>query len=99
MESIDEVLKTEKVPPQNVDAEVAVLGAMLIEEDAIAQGIETLQPEAFYKEAHQKIFQAIQGLFNENKAVDLVTLTEALDRSRSLQAVGGPRYLAFLTTS
>ena len=99
METVDEVLKTEKVPPQNVDAEVAVLGAMLIEEDAIAQGIETLQPEAFYKEAHQKIFQAIQGLFNENKAVDLVTLTEALDRSGSLEAVGGPSYLAFLTTS
>ena len=92
------ILPKEKIPPQNIDAEVAVLGSMLIEEDAIALGIEMLGPECFYKDAHRRIFQSIIRLFNENKAVDLVTLTEVLYKEGTMDVVGGPSYLAYLTT-
>ncbi len=96
---LEDVLRREKLPPQNLDAEIAVLGSMLIEVDAIAEGIEMLAPENFYKDAHKKIFQCIINLFNENKAVDLVTLTDNLDKEGLLEEVGGASYLAFLTTA
>ncbi|MGH7197964.1 MAG: replicative DNA helicase [Candidatus Omnitrophota bacterium] len=99
MKNLAEIVQREKLPPQNIEAEVAVLGSMLIEEDAIARGIELLVPDAFYKEAHRKIFQRVIDLFNENKAVDLLTLTEILDKEGMLEDVGGPPYLAFLTTA
>ena len=97
-DSFESILPKEKIPPQNIDAEVAVLGSMLIEEDAIALGIEMLGPECFYKDAHRRIFQSIIRLFNENKAVDLVTLTEVLYKEGLMDVVGGPSYLAYLTT-
>jgi replicative DNA helicase len=99
MRSAEEILIREKLPPQNVEAEVAVLGSMLIEEDAISQAIEALTPDAFYKDAHKKIFQCIINLFNQNKAVDIVTLTEELYKEGLMDAVGGPSYLTFLTTA
>src|SRR3989338_3472482 len=99
MQDLQEVIQREKVPPQNLEAETAVLGSMLIEEDAIAQGIELLTPEAFYKDAHQKIFQSIINLFNENRAVDLITLTESLTKDGNLDDVGGASYLAYLTSA
>ncbi len=77
---------------------MAVLGSMLIEEDAIAHAIEFLTPDAFYKDAHKKIFQCVLNLFNENKAVDLLTLTDNLEKEGMLEAVGGPSVLAHLTT-
>ena len=89
----------EKMPPQNVEAEVAVLGSLLIEEDAIAHSIELLAPEYFYKDAHRKIFQSVIHLFNENKAIDLVTLTERMNQDGMLDEAGGPSYLSYLTTA
>ena len=99
IQNLEQLLQGEKVPPQNIDAEVSVLGSMLIEEDAVAQAIERLTPETFYKDAHKKIFQTLIDLFNENKPADLVTLTEHLDRKGLLDEVGGASYLAFLTTA
>ena len=61
----------EKVPPQNIEAETAVLGSMLIDEEAIPRGIEKLRPESFYHPPHRKIFQTIISLFEDNRAVDL----------------------------
>lgn len=98
-QNYEETLTREKLPPQNLEAEVAVLGSMLIEEDAIAQGIEVLSPEAFYKDAHKKIFQSIINLFNQNKAVDLVTLTDSLYKDGTIDEVGGASYLAYLTSA
>ncbi|PIU39957.1 MAG: replicative DNA helicase [Candidatus Omnitrophica bacterium CG07_land_8_20_14_0_80_50_8] len=72
---------------------------MLIEEDALAQAIEVLTPETFYKDAHKKIFQTLIDLFNENKPADLITLTDHLDRKGILDEIGGASYLAFLTTA
>ncbi|MBI1953275.1 MAG: replicative DNA helicase [Candidatus Omnitrophica bacterium] len=93
------VLETlEKVPPQNLEAEMAVLGSMLIDEQGLPIGLEFLKPSFFYREAHQKIFQAMTNLFSRQKAVDLVTLTEELKSSGLLEGVGGASYLASLTT-
>ncbi|MBI3316227.1 MAG: replicative DNA helicase, partial [Candidatus Omnitrophica bacterium] len=99
MRNLEELIQKEKVPPQNLDAEIAVLGSMMIEEDAMAQSVELLSPGYFYKDAHKKIFQCMTGLFNENKAIDLVTLTDRLEKESQLEDVGGPSYLAYLTTA
>ncbi len=96
--SLEAVFQKEKVPPHNLDAEESVLGSMLIDEDAMNQAIEILTPETFYKDAHRKIFQAIIILFNQNKAVDLVTLTEVLYKEDTIEDVGGAGYLAHLSS-
>ncbi len=97
--SVEEFTGREKLPPQNLEAEVAVLGSMMIEADAIATAIETLTPESFYKEAHRKIFKGVVSLFSDNKAVDLVTLTDVLTREGQIEEVGGVSYLAYLTAA
>ena len=99
MEILERDLKKERIPPQNIDAEVAVLGSMLIEEEAIPVAIENLTPEYFYKDTHKKIFQALINLFNANKAVDLLTLTDTIEKSGDISKVGGESYLAYLTTA
>ena len=87
----------ERVPPQNLEAEMAVLGCMLIEEDAIGTSIEHLSAPDFYKEAHQKIYASIVELYDQRKAVDLITLVEKLKNENTLDSVGGASYLAGLT--
>ncbi len=89
----------EKVPPQNLEAEIAVLGSMLLDRDAIASAIEVLEENAFYSEANKKIFQAIITLFDNNEAVDIVTLIEALNKRDILEDVGGPAYISELASS
>ncbi|MCX5711444.1 MAG: replicative DNA helicase [Candidatus Omnitrophica bacterium] len=89
----------EKIPPQNLEAEMAVLGSMLIDEEAISIAVETLESDLFYKDSHRKIFQAIVDLYNGNKAVDLITLTNELKRSGSLDEVGGASFLTALANS
>ncbi len=96
---LEESTLKEKLPPQNLEAERAVLGSMLIEEEAIALGIEMLTPASFYKDAHKKIFTAMVSLFNQNKAIDLVTLTDTLYKEGTMEEVGGASYLASLTTA
>jgi replicative DNA helicase len=90
--------KSGRVPPQATDVEKAVLGAMLIEREAIPQAVEVLPPEAFYAAKHEKIYSAILSLFERGNPVDLVTLTEELKRRDQLDDVGGPYYLTELTT-
>jgi len=92
-------ISLEKVPPQNLDAEMAVLGSMLLDEDAISVAIESLDKDYFYKDTHKKIFAAISDLYNANKAVDLITLTDELKRSGLLDEVGGPSFLTDLANS
>ncbi len=86
-----------RVPPQAVDVEMSVLGAMLIEKEAIARALDLLNEDAFYKEAHRLIFQAMVALFDRSEPVDLVTLTEELRRRGVLEKVGGSYYLTELT--
>jgi len=86
-----------KVPPQAVDLEEAVLGAMMLEKDPLTAVIEILKPEIFYKEAHQIIFSAIQKLFASTEPVDILTVTESLRKTGELDPVGGPYYITMLT--
>ncbi len=88
----------EKIPPQSLEAEAAVLGSMLLDHDAIGQAIELLNASHFYKEAHKKIFSAIIKLFDENNAVDLITVIEELRKTSSLDEVGGPAYITGLAS-
>jgi replicative DNA helicase len=87
-----------RVPPQAVDVEMAVLGGMLLEKEAIAKAIEVLDETAFYKPAHQYIFSAMIGLFERSEPVDLITLIEELRRRAQLEKIGGEFYLTELTT-
>lgn len=89
----------DKIPPQNLDAEMAVLGSMLLDEEAVSVAAEKLDATCFYKDAHRKIFQAIIALYNTNKAVDLITLTNALKIEGSLDDIGGASYLTSLANA
>ena len=89
----------EKVPPQNLEAEMSVLGSMLMEEEAIAQAIEFLEEKSFYHKAHRKTFSAILSLYDKDGAVDLITLTEQLRKQGDLEEVGGAAYLTSLMNS
>ncbi len=94
-----ETLQFEKVIPHNLEAETSVLGSMIIDRDAVAVAIQSLQSESFYKEANQKIFSAIVSLYDKNKAVDVLTLVEELKRRGDLDTAGGASYIALLTSS
>jgi len=86
-----------KLPPQALDLEEAVLGAMLIDKKGVDEVIDVLQPEAFYKTAHQYIFEAILLLFESTDPIDLLTVSSALRKAERLEAVGGDFYLVQLT--
>ena len=85
------------VPPQALELEEAVLGALMLEKDAVIEVQGILTPETFYKEAHQIIYRAITELSMELKPIDLYTVSEKLKQTRKLTAVGGASYLAQLT--
>ena len=89
----------ERVPPQNIEAEQAVLGAMLIEKEAIARVTELLKGGDFYREAHRLIFEAMLDLYNRNEAVDMITVIELLKREDNLEKVGGIAYVTSLANS
>ncbi len=89
----------EKLPPQNLEAEMAVLGSMLMDEDAISSATELLDKDSFYKDTHKKIFEAIRNLYNANKAVDIITLTDELKRNLTLDEIGGASFLTALVNS
>jgi len=89
----------DKIPPQNLEAEMAVLGSMLLDEEAISIAVEALDSNYFYKDHHKKIFEAILQLYNANKAVDLITLTNELKRTNALDEIGGASFLAALANA
>jgi len=88
----------EKLSPQSLEGEMAVLGSMLIDEEAIGVAVETLSKDYFYKDIHRKIFEAILDLYSSNKAVDLITLTDELKRRGILEEIGGASYLTSLAS-
>ncbi len=87
-----------KVPPQAIDMEEAVLGAIMLEKEAVITILDILKPESFYKDAHKKIFKAISDLSMREYPVDLYTVTEELRNHNELESVGGPVYLTQLTS-
>jgi len=86
-----------KMPPQDVELEEVVLGAMLLEKDAFAVVSELLNSDCFYRETHQTIFEAITNLFTGDHPIDMLTVTEELRRMGKLEEAGGAYYIAQLT--
>ena len=90
--------RIERMPPQSIEVEQAVLGAMMIEQRAIGRAFEFLDESCFYSAPHSLIFKAILSLYERGEAVDQLTLAEELKRSDQLEAAGGVVYLAKLAT-
>jgi len=89
----------QRLPPQNLEAEVSVLGGVLLENEALNRVLEVIKEEDFYRESHRKIFSAILQLYERAEPVDLVTLCEALKKREELEGVGGIDYLNALVNS
>ena len=89
--------QTERVPPQATEVEQAILGAMLMQKEAIGKAIEIIDKDCFYRDDHQKIFEALIHLYDENKPVDIITMSEELSSRKQLDQVGGRMYLIELT--
>lgn len=88
-----------KIPPQNNEAEQAVIGGMLIDNDATNKVLEFLEEEDFYRDAHRKIFRAIIELYQKNEPADLITVTNTLKIRKTLEDIGGTSYIASLVDS
>jgi len=90
-------LEKGKIPPQAIDLEEVVLGAMMIDKKGVDEVIDILSPEAFYKDAHKYIFEAIFKLFENSEPIDLLTVSTQLKKDEKLDLVGGDFYLISLT--
>lgn len=88
--------QTIKVPPHSIDAEVSVLGALLIDKNAIINIAEFLNPSHFYDDRHSKIYQAIIELYEDRAPIDVLTVSEKLRQNKTLKAIGGVSYLGDL---
>ena len=86
-----------RIPPQATDLEEVVLGALMLEKEAVNEVIDILSPEAFYLDKHQKIFAAIKSLFGKSEPIDIMTVTNELKQRGELEMVGGAYYIAKLT--
>ncbi len=87
----------ERIPPHNLDAEKSVLGAVLLDKDAMYEVVETLREDDFYSKNHQEIFSAVVEIYKKNEPVDIMTLSEALKKRNTLEIVGGRAYLGHLS--
>ena len=90
-------LEKGKLPPQAIDLEEVVLGAMMIDKKGVDEVIDLLTAEAFYKETHQFIFQAIFALFQKSEPIDLLTVSNQLKKDNNHERIGGDFYLISLT--
>jgi replicative DNA helicase len=89
----------DRLPPQNLEAEQSILGAVLIDNNALPKALEILDPGDFYKLSHRKLFFAMTELFEKNEPIDLITLTDYLKQKDELEAVGGLAYLSSLVNT
>lgn len=87
-----------RIPPQNIEAEQAILGAMILDKEAIATVSEFIKGEDFYRNDHKEIFEAIIDVYELDNPVDLITLIERLKQRESLDAIGGVEYLTYIAT-
>ncbi|KKP88567.1 MAG: replicative DNA helicase [Berkelbacteria bacterium GW2011_GWA2_35_9] len=88
-----------KMPPQNVEAEKSLLGSILIDGQSIYKIMDSINPSDFYQTSHQIIYQHIITLIEKRQPVDVVTLSDSLEKSKELETAGGAKYIAQLTTS
>src|SRR5690606_37298511 len=91
---LEKIIPADVKPPAAPEIEASVLGAMMIEKEAVAKAVELLTPEAFYVKAHQRIFEAMVSLFEAGEAVDTVTVYEELKKREQLDEAGGAVYLS-----
>ncbi len=96
-DNVNPMLQHGKVPPQALDLEEAVLGALMLEKNALTAVIDILNPDVFYKDAHKHIFEAVHGLFSKSEPIDILTVSNELKNNGLLEAVGGPYYITQLT--
>jgi replicative DNA helicase len=89
-------LSIDRLPPQSIEAEQSVLGALLIDKDAVVEVADVLHPDDFYRNHHGSIYRAVLELYEKREPVDIVTVAEVLERTGQLDAVGGSSYLASL---
>ena len=89
-------MSIDRLPPQSIDAEQSVLGSLLIDKDAVIQVADFLRPQDFYRQAHGTIFGAILELYERREPVDIVTVSETLERNGALDQIGGSAYLTSL---
>ena len=89
----------DSIPPHNIDAEVATLGALLLDPEALSTVLRYLRADDFYRAAHRKVYQAILALFDRNEAIDLITLCDELGRAGELEASGGMARISQLTSA
>ena len=97
--AVDDVprLRPDRVPPQNLEAEASVLGAMLLSAEAIADVVEILHPDDFYRSAHRKLFETMRGIYARGDPVDIITTIEELKRAGIADEVGGPLFVRDLS--
>ncbi len=88
-----------KIPPHSIEAEQSVLGAMILDKDAITEVTDVIKTDDFYKEGHRIIYGAILSLYNRNEPVDMVTMSDQLIQDAMLESVGGLDYLSHLTSA
>ncbi|PPA68499.1 replicative DNA helicase [Jeotgalibacillus proteolyticus] len=89
----------DRIPPQNIEAEQAVIGAIFLEPQALISAAEILMPDDFYRSSHQRIFEVMMSLSDKGKAIDLITVTEELAAAKELEDIGGVSYLSDLAAS
>ncbi|HNL06119.1 MAG TPA: replicative DNA helicase, partial [Chitinophagales bacterium] len=87
----------DKLPPQAIELEEAVLGGMMLDRDAVTEVVDMLKPDSFYLEKHQHIYAAMHDLFLKSQPIDILTVTEQLRKNGKLEEVGGPVYVTMLT--
>ena len=92
-------MEEKRVPPHSLEAEESVLGAIMLDPNALPKAMEILSEEHFYQAAHQKIYRAILSLFNQNVTSDLVTVTDWLKQNKMLDDIGGPEYVSNLVAN
>ena len=93
MPTVKEKINEGNLLPQNIEAEEAVLGAILVNPDVLTKVVETLKPESFYKPAHRYVYEAMLQLFNTNERIDLVSVSDVLSYNSKLEAVGGRAFI------
>ena len=88
-----------RVPPQNIEAEQSILGALMLSKDAIASVLGQIQPEDFYVNRHAEMFKAVLSLYQKNEAIDVVTIVDELKKIKALDKAGGKEYIVDVLNS
>ncbi|TDF94373.1 replicative DNA helicase [Paenibacillus piri] len=96
---MNEGMFMDRIPPQNLEAEQAVLGAILLDSDSLVTAMERISSDDFYRTSHQRIFESMVELAEENEPIDLITLTAALQNKQQLEDIGGIKYLSELANA